>query len=133
MCIRDRSKRLSVMLALLFAVCMVFGACGKSSATTSQMCIRDSARIGQIEQANPHDMLEIEGSDGVSAIRWEDVLAVYAVKVTTEDVYKRQKKNWRKRKLNEKKNKPDAAALRDAKRGHKARIGYCLLYTSRCV
>ena len=29
------SKRLSVMLALLFAVCMVFGACGKSSATTS--------------------------------------------------------------------------------------------------
>ena len=34
------------------------------------------------------------------------------------------KKNWRKRKLNEKKNKPDAAALRDAKRGHKARIGY---------
>ena len=34
------------------------------------------------------------------------------------------KKNWRKRKLNEKKNKPDEAALRDAKRGHKARIGY---------
>ena len=26
--------------------------------------------------------------------------------------------------MNEKKNKPDAAALRDAKRGHKARIGY---------
>ena len=37
--------------------------------------------------------------------------------------------------MNEKKNKPDAAALRDAKRGHKARIGYerlvlvCLLGT----
>ena len=26
--------------------------------------------------------------------------------------------------MNEKKNKPDEAALRDAKRGHKARIGY---------
>ena len=58
------------------------------------------ARIGQIEQANPHDILEIEASDGVSAIRWEDVLSVYAVKVTTDgvnavsythlDVYKRQ-------------------------------------------
>ena len=44
------------------------------------------ARIGQIEQANPHDVLEIEASDGVSAIRWEDVLSVYAVKVTTDDV-----------------------------------------------
>ena len=29
--------------------------------------------------------------------------------------------------MNEKKNKPDAAALRDAKRGHKARIGYTAL------
>ena len=44
------------------------------------------ARIGQIEQANPHDILEIEASDGVSAIRWEDVLSVYAVKVKTDDV-----------------------------------------------
>lgn len=44
------------------------------------------ARIGQIEQANPHDILEIEASDGVSAIRWEDVLSVYAVKVTTDGV-----------------------------------------------
>ena len=44
------------------------------------------ARIGQIEQANPHDVLEIEASDGVSAIRWEDVLSVYAVKVTTDGV-----------------------------------------------
>ena len=42
--------------------------------------------IGQIEQANPHDVLEIEASDGVSAIRWEDVLSVYAVKVTTDGV-----------------------------------------------
>lgn len=44
------------------------------------------ARIGQIEQANPHDILEIEASDGVSTIRWEDVLSVYAVKVTTDGV-----------------------------------------------
>ena len=44
------------------------------------------ARIGQIEQVNPHDILEIEASDGVSAIRWEDVLSVYAVKVTTDGV-----------------------------------------------
>ena len=41
--------------------------------------------------------------------------------------------------MNEKKNKPDAAALRDAKRGHKARIGYarivlvCLLGTLLAV
>lgn len=42
------------------------------------------ARIGQIEQANPHDILEIEASDGVSAIRWEVILSVYAVKVTTD-------------------------------------------------
>ena len=54
------------------------------------------ARIGQIEQANPHDILEIEASDGVSAIRWEVILSVYAVEVTTAvsythlDVYKRQ-------------------------------------------
>ena len=44
------------------------------------------ARIGQIEQATPHDVLEIEASDCVSAIRWEDVLSVYAVKVTTDGV-----------------------------------------------
>ena len=44
------------------------------------------ARIGQIEQENPHDVLEIEASDGVSAIRWEDVLSIYAVKVTTDGV-----------------------------------------------
>ena len=44
------------------------------------------ARIGQIEQANPHDVLEIEASDGVSTIRWEDVLSIYAVKVTTDGV-----------------------------------------------
>jgi len=42
------------------------------------------ARIGQIEQANPHDVLEIEASDGVSAIRWEVILSVYAVEVTTD-------------------------------------------------
>ena len=30
--------------------------------------------------------MEIEASDGVSAIRWEDVLSVYAVKVTTDGV-----------------------------------------------
>ena len=41
--------------------------------------------------------------------------------------------------MNEKKNKPDAAALRDAKRGHKARIGsarivlVCLLGTLLAV
>ncbi|MCQ5090398.1 hypothetical protein NE475_19425, partial [Ruthenibacterium lactatiformans] len=30
--------------------------------------------------------MEIEASDGVSAIRWEDVLSIYAVKFTTDGV-----------------------------------------------
>jgi len=44
-------------------------------------------RPEEIDEENMEDdILEIEASDGVSAIRWEDVLSVYAVKVTTDGV-----------------------------------------------
>ena len=92
----------SPVLVLVLIVGMVgaflaspFGVLFSNETTQDGMLMRQAtaelneeyyARIGQIEQANPHDVLEIEASDGVSAIRWEDVLSVYAVKVTTDDV-----------------------------------------------
>ena len=41
-------------------------------------------RIEQIKAENPHDRLEIYANDGVLSIHWDEVLAVYAVKVTTD-------------------------------------------------
>ena len=92
----------SPVLVLVLIVGMVgaflaspFGVLFSNETTQDGMLMRQAtaelneeyyARIGQIEQANPHDVLEIEASDGVSAIRWEDVLSVYAVKVTTDGV-----------------------------------------------
>ena len=92
----------SPVLVLVLIVGMVgaflaspFGVLFSNETTQDGMLMRQAtaelneeyyARIGQIEQANPHDILEIEASDGVSAIRWEDVLSVYAVKVTTDGV-----------------------------------------------
>lgn len=52
---------------------------------TAQLNEEYYARIAQISQDNPHDILETKASDDVMAIRWEDVLSVYAVKVTTDD------------------------------------------------
>ncbi len=41
-------------------------------------------RIEQIKADNPHDRLEIYANDGVLSIHWDEVLAVYAVKVATD-------------------------------------------------
>lgn len=42
-------------------------------------------RIREIEAAVQHDVSELLSADGMTAIRWEDVLAVYAAKVTADD------------------------------------------------
>ena len=42
-------------------------------------------RISEIEAAVPHDVSELQSADGMTAIRWEDVLAVYAAKVSADD------------------------------------------------
>ena len=92
----------SPVLVLVLIVGMVgaflaspFGVLFSNETTQDGMLMRQAtaelneeyyARIGKIEQENPHDVLEIEASDGVSAIRWEDVLSIYAVKVTTDGV-----------------------------------------------
>ena len=82
----------SPVLVLVLIVGMVgaflaspFGVLFSNETTQDGMLMRQ-ATAELNEQANPHDVLEIEASDGVSAIRWEDVLSVYAVKVTTDGV-----------------------------------------------
>lgn len=42
------------------------------------------AEIRRIQDENPHDTLELSGSDSISASQWREILAVYAVKVTTD-------------------------------------------------
>lgn len=42
-------------------------------------------RIREIEAAVPHDISELQSTDGMTAIRWEDVLAVYAAGVAADD------------------------------------------------
>ena len=42
-------------------------------------------RISEIEDAVSHDVSELQSIDGMTAIRWEDVLAVYAAKVSADD------------------------------------------------
>ena len=42
-------------------------------------------RISEIEATVSHDVSELQSTDGMTAIRWEDVLAVYAAKVTADD------------------------------------------------
>ena len=43
-----------------------------------------TAEIQRIQDENPHDTLELSGSDSISANQWREILAVYAVKVTTD-------------------------------------------------
>lgn len=43
-----------------------------------------AAEIRRIQDENPHDTLELSGSDSISASQWREILAVYAVKVTTD-------------------------------------------------
>ena len=43
-----------------------------------------TAEIQRIQDENPHDTLELSGSDSISANQWREILAVYAVKVTAD-------------------------------------------------
>ena len=43
-----------------------------------------AAEIQRIKDENPHDTLELSGSDSISANQWREILAVYAVKVTAD-------------------------------------------------
>lgn len=43
-----------------------------------------AAEIQRIQDENPHDTMELSGSDSISASQWREILAVYAVKVTTD-------------------------------------------------
>ncbi len=43
-----------------------------------------AAEIRRIQDENPHDTLELSGSDSISANQWREILAVYAVKVTAD-------------------------------------------------
>jgi hypothetical protein len=43
-----------------------------------------AAEIQRIQDENPHDTLELSGSDSISANQWREILAVYAVKVTAD-------------------------------------------------
>ena len=42
-------------------------------------------RISEIEATVPHDVSELQSTDGMTAIQWEDVLAVYAATVSADD------------------------------------------------
>ena len=42
-------------------------------------------RIREIEATVPHDVSELQSADGMTAIRWEDVLAVYAAGIAADD------------------------------------------------
>lgn len=43
-----------------------------------------TAEIQQIQDENPHDTLEMSGSDSISASQWREILAVYAVKTAAD-------------------------------------------------
>jgi len=41
-------------------------------------------KIQRVQDENPHDILELSGSDSISSSQWREILAVYAVKVTAD-------------------------------------------------
>jgi hypothetical protein len=43
-----------------------------------------TAEIRRIQDENPHDTLELSGSDSISANQWREILAVYAVKAAAD-------------------------------------------------
>lgn len=43
-----------------------------------------TAEIQRIQDENPHDTLELSGSDSISASQWREILAVYAVKAAAD-------------------------------------------------
>ena len=54
------------------------------SEVVNQLNNEFAAKIELIENENPHDTLELSGSDSISANQWREILAVYAVKVTAD-------------------------------------------------
>jgi len=50
----------------------------------SQLNNEFSARIQWIQDENPHDTLDLSGSDSISTSHWREILAVYAVKVAAD-------------------------------------------------
>lgn len=54
------------------------------SEAVNQLNNEFTAKIEQIENENPHDTLELSGSNSISASQWREILAVYAVKVTVD-------------------------------------------------
>lgn len=43
-----------------------------------------TAEIRRIQDENPHDTLELSGSDSISTSQWREILTVYAIKVTAD-------------------------------------------------
>ena len=54
------------------------------SEVANQLNNEFATKIEQIENENPHDTLELSGSDSISANLWRDILTVYAVKAATD-------------------------------------------------
>lgn len=54
------------------------------SEVVNQLNNEFSAKIEQIENENPHDTLELSGSDSISASQWREILVVYAVKAAAD-------------------------------------------------
>lgn len=55
------------------------------SEVVAQLNAEFQQKITDIQNSRTYDDFEIESSDGVTSINWEDVLAVFAVKITTGD------------------------------------------------
>jgi len=54
------------------------------SEVANQLNNEFATKIEQIENENPHDTLELSGSDSISANQWRDILTVYAVKAAAD-------------------------------------------------
>lgn len=54
------------------------------SEVVNQLNNEFAAKIELIENENPHDTLELSGSDSISANQWREILAVYAVKAAAD-------------------------------------------------
>ena len=92
----------STMVSLMLIICLIglliaspFGIffSGENSGTgytmpdaVSMLNSEFSARIGQIKAENPYDELDMDNAGSAAMIsNWRDVLAVYAVRTTTDD------------------------------------------------
>lgn len=83
-----------VLVLLICLIALVMGSCfgiffgaeptGTGTSVTqavAQLNAEYQEHIEEIEEANPHDRQEITSNDGVFAINWPDVLAVFSSKV----------------------------------------------------